>query len=634
MIPDHIQGLLKKLDPLIQINRKLNRYSYGIKDPSTGKLKEEFTDREFNDVYAALSQNEFGKLKGGVCWDYTMVYNAALSRLGYIPMNIFIAFATDKTNIGGPLFRILSSKFNFYTHTVSIVEVDEKYVWVESAWKSHCGVYIADDLRSLFFMIVKELIYENNRARGAWNFSIHDYYEPMDPGTNGTEYLKYLMSSKELYGGKWDKKTLMGKSFTKLKDGIFYLESEFTEEAEDDSDEEIFTEATINHTFLLQGLLQKSIFEALDNNVKRAKYRQIQNNYIDRNAEKLATAGPQYLIVFGDKDHQEYLDLFQLTKEPIVETLNTIIKQAGSSSPFKFMTQHPMLPILYFCIRYFTLKKDEKAVNSTLGIYALDIYWTTYTKYFPKGVIEPVMAYTIDQLTDKFTIKKSANIFNTLLMSIQQSYAFHKKRFLMGGDDDVFAFAQRIKNDQNSLIRKIANKYMDNYYAGNAVTTRNDSYDSDNPIVDDVENATTVIQSYTAKVVPPMISNGIDIRLAMAAAKMSQISVTDCREYLMDLISDKHVNELESLVQSTLYIFLMNDRRSVREIKSQYFLSWGYSLFSKTNSKDKNIKNINAILDKWALESGIMDRYSSIGTRINYKKGIFIYIILTIQKYA
>jgi hypothetical protein len=93
------------------------------------------------------------------------------------------------------------------------------------------------------------------------------------------------------------------------------------------------------------------------------------------------------------------------------------------------------------------------------------------------------------------------------------------------------------------------------------------------------------------------------------------------------------MSELESLVQSTLYVFLVNDQRESKEIKSQYFLTWGYALFKKTNSKDPNIVNINAILKKWIEVSGIYERYSEY-VRIRYEKGLFLYIILTIQKYA
>ena len=91
---------------------------------------------------------------------------------------------------------------------------------------------------------------------------------------------------------------------------------------------------------------------------------------------------------------------------------------------------------------------------------------------------------------------------------------------------------------------------------------------------------------------------------------------------------------LERLIESILFMFIYTDQRTIRDIKSQYFLVWAVALFRKTNSKDPNLKNINTILEKWAEESGIYDRYKREGSRINYKKGIFFYVILSIQKYS
>lgn len=412
-------------------------------------------------------------------------------------------------------------------------------------------------------------------------------------------------------------------------------ESDFSESADlDIEDELLLLEGTIEHSFLLKEVVEKKIFTVLATPEGRRKYKRIQDEYINRNMEKLSTAGPMYLIVFGDNDQKAYFDLFDIKKEDIVEAMKKITQKAGANSDFKFLRQNPILVVLYFCIRYFTLEKDEQGINATLGIFSLGIYWSKFTKYFPKGVIGPVMDYTIDNMTEKFMVKKCGNIFNTLMTSIRQSYQFHKKRFYEGGDDDVVAFLQRISNDQNSLLKKIANEYMKNYKEGNAVTTRNDDYDPDNPIVDDVQNASTIIQNQVSKVTLPIISNGVDLVLAEAAARMSKISISDCREYLVKIMVQSNLPVLESLIESILFMFIYTEKKTVRDIKSQYFLVWAAALFRKTNSKDENLRNINAILEKWAEESGIYDRYKREGSRINYKKGIFFYVILSIQKYS
>lgn len=613
----------EKFKPLLAINRKLNKYKYGIIDRSTNTVVEDFSDNEFDEKYLPVSTSDFDYYKCGVCWDYSRYYNEKLSKMGYTAINLFIDYGLNKND--------------FNTHTVTIVELPGIYVWIESAWKDHCGIYLAKDFDALVQEIVNELTVG---VRGTCGYVVHDYYDDPPLNYNSKKCMAYYMTSKKILSGsiKMHKTT---NGFERVQDRSELLvlrgepESIVLEEKEDESEScIIFNEATISHTFMMKNLLEKKIFTALDDPVKRKKYARIQSEYMDRNAEKLSTAGPEYLIVFGDSDHKEYLDLFDLDKKEITDTMRTIVRESGITTEFKFLTQHPMLNIFYFCIRYFTLKEDEKGLNSTLAMYALDVYWSTFTKFFPKGVIAPVMAYTIENLTEKFTIKKVHTIFNLLTTSISQSYSFHKKRFYEGADDDITSFAQRIKNDQNSMFRKIANRYMEDWKAGHAITTRNDEYDADSPIVDDVENATTIISTLTAAIVPQMISNGVDLRLAMASAKMSQISVTDCREYLTMLISDKYMPDLESIVQSTLYVFLMNDQRTTREIKSQLFLAWGVNLFKKTNSKDPNITNINSILNKWAEESGIYERYRGKGVRIGYKKAIFIYIILTIQKYA
>lgn len=405
-------------------------------------------------------------------------------------------------------------------------------------------------------------------------------------------------------------------------------------ESVDIENEILLLEGAIEHSFLLKEVVEEKIFSVLGTAEGRKKYKHIQDEYINRNMEKLSTAGPMYLIVFGDNDQKAYFDLFEIKKEEIVEAMKKITQKAGANSDFKFLRQNPILVVLYFCIRYFTLEKDEQGVNTTLGIFSLGIYWSKFTKYFPKGVIGPVMDYTIDNMTEKFMVKKCGNIFNTLMKSINQSYQFHKKRFYEGGDDDVVAFLQRISNDQNSLLKKIANEYMKNYKEGNAVTTRNDEYDPDNPIVDDIQNASTIIQNQVSKVTLPIISNGVDLVLAEAAARMSKISISDCREYLTKIMVQSNLPMLESLIESILFMFIYTDKKTIRDIKSQYFLVWAVALFRKTNSKDSNLININKILENWAKESGIYSRYKGDGSRINYKKGIFFYVILSIQKYS
>lgn len=396
---------------------------------------------------------------------------------------------------------------------------------------------------------------------------------------------------------------------------------------------DVFFEEALKDTTILRDHLYPKVESCLSNPSNVKKLKKIISDFVEKNTDKLTTPGPQYLIIFGDQDKDLYYKLFDITKAEVVSSMKDVVKQTGSKSDFKYLLGNPFLAFLYYIIRYFTYHKDEKALNACLSMFAIDVYWSIFTKYFPNGVLEPFMNYTIDNLTDKFIIKKAGTIFGALTESARRSYGFHETKIRSGNDAECVSFMQRIRNDQNSMFRTLSQIYYKNYKEGNAIATRNENYDPNNPIIDDVRTSSTDIQAVVDKTCMPMISNGIDVVLAEAAARMSNISITNLRVYLTKIFVNERLSEITQLVESMIFLFINEDRRSIREIKSRYFLYWSSALFKKTNSKDGNIIRINTILDKWGTETGIYEAFKSEGSRINYRKAIFLYIAMSVQKY-
>ena len=394
-----------------------------------------------------------------------------------------------------------------------------------------------------------------------------------------------------------------------------------------------FMEAAAKNTSILKDLIYPVIEKTFSTQVNIRKYVMLISNFFEKNTAKLTTPGPQFLIVFGDNDKDEFYKLFGMKKEEITDAMRIIIKSTGSSAEFKYLMNNPFLSFLYYIIRYFTMHSNPKALNATLGLFAIDVYWSIFTKYFPNGVIEPVMNYTIDNLTDKFIIKKSGTIFGALTESAKHSYEFHKSKIKVGNDPDCIAFLQRIRNDQNSMFRTLSGIYYENHKKGNAIATRNDDYDPDNPILDDITSTSTEIENTVNRVCMPMISNGVDIALAEAASMSANVSITNLRIYLMKIFVNERLPEITQLVESMLFLYINGEHKSVRDIRSSHFLYWTSALFKKTNSKDGNIVRINMILDKWGTETGIYKAFKSEGSKINYKRAIFTYIAMNIQKY-
>lgn len=404
---------------------------------------------------------------------------------------------------------------------------------------------------------------------------------------------------------------------------------------------DIFTEDTIGSTSFLYDRIGPRVDAVLSDPKNVRKFNQLVNNFISKNLDKLTKSGPCDMIPFTYTDHKDFHELFgfwyEINTKPKTtsenEIRNIVIEFCDfTKSKQTFIQTNSSQMLFYFVIRYFTMHNDAKSLNAALSIYALCVYPLMFSKYFIHGVIESVMKYTIDNLTDKFIFKKSKNLFGALMTSIQNSYSFHKANFKTAKDNKVIAFIQRIRNDQNSLFKKIANEYKKNYDLGNYARETNEDYDPDSPIVDEVSNASTEVQNIVQKVTYPIIEDGVDLVRAEAAAKMSNVSVSDCRHFLTLIFDDKDVDKIQKFIESILFLFIYEDHRTARDIRSQYFLAWAQSLFKKTNSKNKNIGIINDILNFWATNTGIYKKFANEGTRINYKKAIFYYIILSIQK--
>lgn len=409
----------------------------------------------------------------------------------------------------------------------------------------------------------------------------------------------------------------------------------FFEDAQDNYDIEpmYFSEASNDSfTYIIKDELYPKIEAVLSTDQGKRNFNNIIGRYVSRNNDKLTTSGPQYLIPFTMKDKQEYFDLFSVSDTEVAALVDKITKQVNDKANWRLFKNNPIFFIFYCCIRYATLAKDAKLLNSALIAMALSVYPSIFAKYFRYEPNPNIMQYTIDTLSNRFIIKKSNHIFGTLTYSIQSSWKFHEKDFNRGADQDVIRFIQRIRNDQNSLLKKIANAYQTNYKKGLFVTTQVDAYD-DNINVDNVNN-TNKVETLSNKIVLSMLTNGVDLRIADFASNAAQVSKLDLRNYISLIINEKESETMKEFISSILFLYLYTDSHEPDEIRSKEFIGYALQLFKKTNSKDKNVTNIKTTLDKWGTSSGIYRKFSRSATRVDYTKAIFMYFILSIQMYS
>lgn len=397
------------------------------------------------------------------------------------------------------------------------------------------------------------------------------------------------------------------------------------------SDFEIFLEASSN-TYIMRDALYAQINAVLNNEIMDRKFKQLVGNFIDKNNSKLRTPGPQYMIAFGDSDKKAFFDILGIDPREVVE-LTVKITSTINNSEFKYLRENPILWVFFLCIRYYVLKGDSKGLNTVLAIYALAVYPSVFHKYFKYEVSDAgAMAYTIDNLTEKFIFKQQGHLFGALTYSIQQSFKFLKSGIVDGSDGEAVRFIQRIRNDQNSLLKKIAVKYHENKEKGLTISSALDTGET-GEIIDSYLNDTSQVEMVVRTIVLPIITNGVNLTYVEACAKMAQISVSEVRFYLSKIITEDQTQTIEKFVEAILFVWLYDEKKTKKEINTSEFLIWASKLFRKTNSNDDNIAMIKDTLNKWGDLSGLHKKFTREASRVNYKRAIFFYFILAIQYY-
>ena len=362
------------------------------------------------------------------------------------------------------------------------------------------------------------------------------------------------------------------------------------------------------------------------------KFKQLVGSFIDKNSAKLRTAGPQYLITFGDIDKAQHFNLFKITETEVVGLIKKITDQISKTTDFKLLHQNPIYTVFYCCVRYYTLKKDQKGINTALAIYALANYPLVFKTFFKYEPNESVMQYTMDNLSEKFLMKQAGNLFDGLMRSIQHSYDFLGPYMKEGKDKEVVRFIQRIRNDQKSMIKNICDQYMKNHRQGNRVKLTKDASDDIQVDVDTINN-TSQVEIIADNIVNQIITNGLDMKRVSYAKEIGDVGLSDARLYLSKIITTDYTKDIRAFIHSILFLYLYDEHKTKQDINSTEFIGWSTKLFKKTNSNNANIKCIKETLDKWAEEVGVHAKYKREGSRINYKKTIFWYFILSIQYY-
>lgn len=373
-----------------------------------------------------------------------------------------------------------------------------------------------------------------------------------------------------------------------------------------------------------------SSFEGLIRNKLSDKNRTNEINnfikkYIDRNSEILYYNTPLHRLYFSDESERKFIyDKFDIE----VSDVKDVIKKVPELKAGWKILNDPFNIFMTLIIREAYIKKDQQTMNNSLLFLSLSLYASLHYKYFPYPPNENIMSYTINNVSNKYLFKQYGSVIKAIIHTIMKNHETYERELRSMEDKDILKYLMNLRIRLNNLIQNFANEYYKNQKSGKYLNHESESYDSENYHENDSLSLT--ISRISEHVSLKFFTSGTNLKLLQLSANMSNSDKNVLRSAIEN-IKENESDKVKEIISLIIQIYL-GDNNSVDSIISKKFSVESISIYSKSNTKDERLLRIKDILDYFLTHN--CERYASTeraATKINYRKGLFIYFVLFIQ---
>lgn len=375
-------------------------------------------------------------------------------------------------------------------------------------------------------------------------------------------------------------------------------------------------------------VIVSELYPIVEHNLQKkenvAKLKKVIENYLDKNHDKLATLGPTQKILFSESDKHALYDAVGL--EP--QQIKSVTKKAKNVG-WLIDGVHPFNSAAALAIRYFKITKNKNMANLTMIYLTLSLYPSIHYKYFKYSPNEKIMNYTINNLSNKYKIKKTGVLLTALIETADGSDENYHNELIRGTDVDINNYVSGIHTRVNMMIRKISIEFYANKDKELYINIEHESMEEDN--YREAESNIYAIEKLSNGVVLKLIVNGPNMKLVNAAAKLCKVSVSELRNYTTTMITSENKEEIKQIVESILFLYLFDDKNRLQEINSDKFLMYCMDIYKKSNTTDENIIRIKSILDGWLERLGTYKKTQRLNTINDFRRALYIFFVVSIQ---
>ena len=384
-------------------------------------------------------------------------------------------------------------------------------------------------------------------------------------------------------------------------------------------------------------ILKNALFKKIEANIsieknKKDLFKYI-SNFRNKNIKTLSSPLIYNIIAFNHmgEDAKVVYRCCGLTEDEINIPIEAAKKAVKLDAAGKNITPFNVVMIMLMSIFY----EDKPRLNSLLLYYACGMYYLIYTGMFKKFKPDiDCMQYTIDNLTNKFTLKKEGSLEKAMVTTLKNGVDHYSKILKNLSDYDICnTLIPGLRTRVASMLQSVASEYYANYEQGNRIFEQKE-YNEEGEFIIDRESDIARVQRAASAATLNFYSHPVDLNIIRTIAKMhtdaSANEIRACIEYIHDDSDSKSVLRFYECIFSSFYA--ENPNAKAEDIHGMKFLASANAIYKKGNSKDPNIIAIKSILHEWLIKgSAVYAKSTRVATINIYRKCIFMYFVMIVS---
>lgn len=384
---------------------------------------------------------------------------------------------------------------------------------------------------------------------------------------------------------------------------------------------------------ILVNSLYKNVETSLGKKENLQKFKTNLDKYMSQYIDIYSAAGPSRRPIFSEKNIDDFFQVVGLTHEEV----NNALEEVKKVIPIGQVASTPIYTPITLAFRYFLIKKDKENIDRCLGYLIVAMYPMLHWRYYKSFGKEPnpaAMAYTINNLSNKFSIKHANSLWEALMELERTCLEYFKNDLIKGEDNDIIRFINSARTRMNSFLRKITNEFMSVLSSKKYLGNEFESFDENN--YHEADSDTYAIDRIVNKVVTSLVVQGPDMRIIELSAKNCKVSTNILRSYVTTMIGGEHREDIQSIVEALLYLYIQPDGNEpghpASDVGTNDFLIHCMKVYKKSNTVNKNVIKIKEILDRWLVELKVREHTSRKGTINDFRRALYMFFVLTIVK--